>query len=91
MQQKNFEHRRTESEFVRSVSHSPLSKYIIAYNLFDEFTILCSTTAKYSSGLHFSRNGHNVCKSVFQAVQVWLVTVNVELYMKLLSILSVHD
>ena len=43
MQQKNLEHRRTESEFVRSVSNSPLS---------------------------------NVCKYVFQPVQVWLVTVD---------------
>ena len=48
--------------------------------MFSEFTILCSTTAKYSSGLHISLNGHNVCKYVFQAVPVWLVTTDVELY-----------
>ena len=37
---------------------------------------------KYSSGLHISRNGHSVCKYVFQAVQVWLVTIDVELYVR---------
>ena len=38
--------------------------------MFSEFTILCSKTAKYSSGFHISRNGHNVCKYVFHTVQV---------------------